>query len=252
MNGANLLGHYDSRLVILSVVIAVMASYSALDLGGHVTASRGRLRFLWLGGGALVIGGAIPVMHYTGMAAVTMSAMTETHGDVRHMVDVSTLGMISIIFITFLLLGLAIFTSLVDRRFSSPSLELEAQEKRYNQILQMSFDAFVDMEPDGMITDWSKQAEHIFGCSAHAAVGQKFSELILPARHEQEFLEACRQLALLGNDQEARRRCELQASCFDRRKIAIELTTSSIKIGAKRTWRRLYARPRKQSVRRNS
>jgi PAS domain S-box-containing protein len=133
-----------------------------------------------------------------------------------------------------LLLGLAIFTSLVDRRFSSQSLELEAREQRYNQILQTSFDAFVGMEPDGTITDWSKQAENIFGYSAHTAVGQKFLELILPPRYEQEFLEVCGQPALLGNDQEARRRCELPASCFGRRKMAIELTTSSIQIGAKR------------------
>jgi two-component system sensor histidine kinase/response regulator len=69
MNGANLIGHYDSRLVILSVVIAIMASYSALDLGGRVTASRGRLRLLWLGGGALAMGFGIWSMHYIGMLA---------------------------------------------------------------------------------------------------------------------------------------------------------------------------------------
>jgi two-component system sensor histidine kinase/response regulator len=39
-----LAGTYDYRLVALSVVIAVVASYAALDLSGRVTASRGRLR----------------------------------------------------------------------------------------------------------------------------------------------------------------------------------------------------------------
>jgi two-component system, sensor histidine kinase and response regulator len=361
INGAVWNGYYDYRLVLLSVVIAILASYTALDLGGRVTESRGRLRILWLGGGALamgfgiwsmhyigmlalrlpvrvyydwptvlmsllaaicasgialffvswerltlaqallasfpmgtaiagmhylgmmamrmrahchynffivatsivlavvisfvalkltfrgrnehsawsklisamVMGAAIPAMHYTGMAAVTFTAgmiMDETSS---RSIDVSGLGMISIIFITFLLLGLAILTSLLDRRFSSQNVELELRERRYNQILQTSFDAFVGMEPDGSITDWSAHAQTMLGYPASTAIGKRFSELILPPRQEVEFLEACAQLVLLGNDQETRRRFEMQAVCSDRREITVELTISSIQIGTK-------------------
>src|SRR5271156_4158934 len=42
-----LAGSYDYRLVALSVLIAMLASYAALDLGGRVTAARGRLRSFW-------------------------------------------------------------------------------------------------------------------------------------------------------------------------------------------------------------
>lgn len=56
-------GTYDYRLVALSVVIAVMASYAALDLAGRVTSARGRARFLWLGGGATAMGLGIWSMH---------------------------------------------------------------------------------------------------------------------------------------------------------------------------------------------
>src|SRR5438105_3473762 len=38
---ATMVGFYDYRLVALSVVIAVLAAYPALDLGGRVTATRG-------------------------------------------------------------------------------------------------------------------------------------------------------------------------------------------------------------------
>ncbi len=51
-----MVGSYDYRLVALSVVIAVLASYAALDLAGRVTASRGSLRFIWLMGGAIAMG----------------------------------------------------------------------------------------------------------------------------------------------------------------------------------------------------
>lgn len=42
MTDQTLLGSYDHRLVILSVLIAILASYTALDLAGWVTASRGQ------------------------------------------------------------------------------------------------------------------------------------------------------------------------------------------------------------------
>ncbi len=45
-----LAGIYDYRLVALSVLIAVLASYAALDLGGRVTASRGSVRSMLVDG----------------------------------------------------------------------------------------------------------------------------------------------------------------------------------------------------------
>jgi PAS domain S-box-containing protein len=62
-------GSYDDRLVTLSVVIAVCASYAALDLAGRTTASRGRVRLVWLAGGAAAMGLGIWSMHYIGMLA---------------------------------------------------------------------------------------------------------------------------------------------------------------------------------------
>ena len=48
-----LAGAYDYRLVAPSVVIAISASYAALDLAGRVPAARGWTRGVWLGGGAV-------------------------------------------------------------------------------------------------------------------------------------------------------------------------------------------------------
>ncbi|HEX5284511.1 MAG TPA: response regulator [Bryocella sp.] len=69
MSGVVLTGSYDPRLVILSVVIAVLAAYAGLDLAGRVTAARGRIRAAWLCGGAFAFGFGIWSMHYVGMAA---------------------------------------------------------------------------------------------------------------------------------------------------------------------------------------
>src|ERR1700736_6605071 len=62
-------GYYDSRLVALSVFIAVVASYTALDLTARVTSGRGASRYLWLSGGAIAMGIGIWSMHYIGMLA---------------------------------------------------------------------------------------------------------------------------------------------------------------------------------------
>ncbi len=66
------IGGWDLRLVVLSYVIAVFASYTALDLAGRVVATSGRVRRMWLTGGAFAMGTGIWAMHFTGMQAFQM------------------------------------------------------------------------------------------------------------------------------------------------------------------------------------
>jgi signal transduction histidine kinase/CheY-like chemotaxis protein len=61
---------YSSSLVTLSVVVATLASYTALDLSGRIQASAGRVRALWVGGGATAMGFGIWSMHFVGMLAL--------------------------------------------------------------------------------------------------------------------------------------------------------------------------------------
>lgn len=62
-------GIYDYRLVALSVVVAVFASYTALNLATRIHASEGRRSWLWLLGGAFSMGTGIWSMHFIGMLA---------------------------------------------------------------------------------------------------------------------------------------------------------------------------------------
>ena len=63
------IGSYDLRLVTLSVLIAILAAYAALDLAGRLTASFRGIRAIWLAGGSVSLGSGIWAMHYVGMAA---------------------------------------------------------------------------------------------------------------------------------------------------------------------------------------
>src|SRR5246500_5527146 len=117
---------FNSSLVVMSVVFAVLISFAALWITFHFRDEKtgiGREKLA----GAVVLGAATPVMHYTGMAAAgfTPSAMP---ADLSHAVSISTLGTSGIAAVTFIVLGLALLTSWVDRRFAVQTLEL--QEKK--------------------------------------------------------------------------------------------------------------------------
>jgi NO-binding membrane sensor protein with MHYT domain len=63
---------YNPLLVFLSALIAVLASYTALELAGRVTNSQGFTRKLWLTGGAIAMGTGIWSMHFIAMLAFSM------------------------------------------------------------------------------------------------------------------------------------------------------------------------------------
>src|SRR6266403_3633389 len=79
MAAINLIGSYNYALVALSVLISIVASYTALDLAGRVTAARGRIRAVWLLGGAIAMGMGIWSMHYIGMLAFILSIPVAYH-----------------------------------------------------------------------------------------------------------------------------------------------------------------------------
>ena len=78
MAGNAMATSWSPILIALSYVVAVFASYTALDLGGRVIKSSGVARKVWLFGGAAALGLGIWSMHFVGMMAMDlqMSGMT--------------------------------------------------------------------------------------------------------------------------------------------------------------------------------
>src|SRR6202051_5171880 len=64
-----MIGYYDYRLVILSVLIGLLGAYCTIELAGRVTAAQGWTRASWLIGGTVAMGISTWSMHYTGMLA---------------------------------------------------------------------------------------------------------------------------------------------------------------------------------------
>ena len=87
-------GTYDPYLVVLSILVAALASYTALDLGGRLAAARGLARRVWLAAAAITMGGGIWSMHFVAMLAFTMPT------PMSYDIGLTTLSLVVAIFVT--------------------------------------------------------------------------------------------------------------------------------------------------------
>jgi PAS domain S-box-containing protein len=219
--------HFSVGIVTVSVALAIVISLVALWLTFYFrgeTRSGGWRKAL----SAVVMGAAVPVMHYTGMAAASFTPSLSGGGDLSHALSISSLGTTGIIVVTFMVLGLTILTSLIDRRFSAQARELESSERRSRQVLETSFDAFVGLDSSGRIVDWNAQAEKTFGWSSSVIAGRVFSETIIPDPHRVPYEGVVAELLVAGQSLVPSKRFEIPASCQDGREIPVEITISAL------------------------
>src|SRR5882724_9827218 len=122
---------FNSSLVLMSVVFAILISLAALWITFHFRDDKTGIGWEKLAG-SVVMGAAIPVMHYTGMAAASFipSGMPT---DLSHAVSISTLGTAGIAAVTFIVLGLALLTSWIDRRFATQALEVQEEKLQQSE-----------------------------------------------------------------------------------------------------------------------
>ncbi|XVJ49728.1 putative bifunctional diguanylate cyclase/phosphodiesterase (plasmid) [Pseudomonas sp. UBT] len=67
-----LIGSYSPSLVVISLFVAILASYTALDLAGRLATAQGRAAYVWMAGGALAMGTGVWSMHFIGMLALRL------------------------------------------------------------------------------------------------------------------------------------------------------------------------------------
>src|SRR6476659_8033041 len=101
-------GTHNPYLVALSILVAAFASYTALDLGGHVAAARGLARRVWLGAAAITMGGGIWSMHFVAMLAFIMPT------PMSYDIGLTTLSLMVAIFVT----GVGFYV--ISRKRASP------------------------------------------------------------------------------------------------------------------------------------
>jgi NO-binding membrane sensor protein with MHYT domain len=101
-------GTYNPYLVALSILVACLASYTALDLSGHVAPARGFARRGWLVAAALTMGGGIWSMHFIAMLAFIMPI------PMSYDIGLTALSLVVAIFVT----GIGFYV--ISRQSASP------------------------------------------------------------------------------------------------------------------------------------
>lgn len=64
--------------------------------------------------------------------------------------------------------------------------EIEKERKRLNSIIDDAMDGLVQMNDQGVIVGWNRQAEHIFGWTKEQAIGNELYSIILPDKYQKQ------------------------------------------------------------------
>lgn len=128
---------YSRPLVALSIVSAVTISMAGLRL----TFGSKKISSGWSGKkvlSALLMGLAVPTMHYLGMAAVHVSTGpgSFTAPDLQHAVSVTTLSMTGITLVSLITLGIALVSARIDHHVAVFESALHGSRLSYTQLEQ--------------------------------------------------------------------------------------------------------------------
>ncbi len=149
---------FNPFLVVLSVVLAVLISLGALSIAFQFRHEKRGIGWEKIAG-AIVLGAAIPVMHYTGMAAASFTP-SSMPADLSHAVSISVVGTAGIAAVTFIVLGLALLTSSVDRRFAEQ--KLQRSEAYLEEAQRLSHTGSFGWRPATGEILWSDETFRIF------------------------------------------------------------------------------------------
>ncbi len=128
---------YSYSVVVLSLILGVVISFVAIQLSFSVRDQTSA--WSWRKSrNALLMGLAIPVVHYVGMASVTLLPAPLADLRLKHAISIPDLGVASIALITLLVLGFVFLTAAVDRHLSLRALELKLIEQRYQMMEEMN------------------------------------------------------------------------------------------------------------------
>jgi diguanylate cyclase (GGDEF)-like protein/PAS domain S-box-containing protein len=96
--------------------------------------------------------------------------------------------------------------------------------RRLRTILRLAGDAFVGMDGDGVITEWNRAAETLFGWAREEAVGRSVAELIVPERFREAHNQGLARYLTTGQGRVLGVPVQTQGMRKDGTEVQIELT----------------------------
>ncbi|MDX8399221.1 MAG: PAS domain S-box protein, partial [Gallionellaceae bacterium] len=108
--------------------------------------------------------------------------------------------------------------------------KLREQKELLNSVIENALDAVVQVNMNGIITAWNKQAEQIFGWSDAEALGKVMHEMIVPEHYRDGHIQGVLHFFASGEGPVLNKRIEISALHRDGREFPIELSISANKI----------------------
>lgn len=220
--------YYEPLLVALSVVIAIGVSLVGLWLVFYLRDPRAHT-WWWRAGGVVMIGFAIPSMHYVAMMAVAYRTVAELP-DVSHAIQVSSLGALLIVAMLATTLGLAVITSMVDRHLHVQANALKASEERFSAVAETAADAIISGDCRGSIMYFNPAAERMFGYAASDVLGRPLT-LLMPERFREAHHQDMARFFATGEARMIGGTTELVGRKKEGTEFPLELSLASWKIG---------------------
>ncbi len=106
---------------------------------------------------------------------------------------------------------------------------LKESEELTQSILDSAFDAIISMDSKGMIRNWNKGAESIFGWPASQVIGKNLAETIIPPRYREPHCKSLDRFITTGKSRVLNQEIELSALHKNGTEFPIEITISATK-----------------------
>src|SRR5262245_38575863 len=106
-----------------------------------------------------------------------------------------------------------------------------AGAERLRLLIDTAYDAFVAIDAGGVVIDWNRQAEKVFGWSRDEALGRRLADLIIPRRFRPKHQECLAQLARTGESPVLNRLIEVTALHRQGHEFPAEVMISRVRHG---------------------
>ena len=113
--------------------------------------------------------------------------------------------------------------AIVHQKQLETKKELRDSEEKLKKILESAIDGVISIDAAGIVTEWNKQAEVIFGYKAEEAIGVSLTETIVPENFRAAHDRGMRHYLATGEGPVLNQKIELSALKKDGSEFPIEL-----------------------------
>jgi PAS domain S-box-containing protein len=122
----------------------------------------------------------------------------------------------------------------IERRAAQEALR--SSEERSRSIIESAQDIFINIDAEGRIRDWNRQAESVFGWPRAEVIGRFLHEIIIPPEHRDAHARGLRHLSATGEGPMLNKLVELSALRRNGEEFPVEMTIWALAVSPETTY----------------